>query len=202
MDKNYVEIIGYHGTSSKHAKNIEKYGLDPDKTHIRSDHWLGQGVYFFADFNLAKWWAHDIAGKSYNCDEFPIVYQAQIQVSEEELLNLDNHEQYDLFLGRLLNMQETIEKDAKNRMPVFNAEQQKAVYFDYYKAMYNISVIIFTFSKDCAKYGTFRTGSDLMRQKKLEKTLGLAYHEKQICVSKKKCIKYAEISYTGEDEVI
>ena len=37
------------------------------------------------------------------------------------------------------------------------------------------------FSKDCAKYGTFRTGEDLAQQKKLEKALNIAYHEKQIC---------------------
>ena len=73
---------------------------------------------------------------------------------------------------------------------------------DYYKAMYGISVIMFTFSKDCAKYGTFRTGADLSRQKTQEKVPGLAYHEKQICVSKKKCIKCVEMRYTGEDEVI
>ena len=125
-----------------------------------------------------------------------------IEAPKEEILDLDNYKEYDLFLERLLDMQKEIAKDARERMPVFDPEQQRAVYFDYYKAMYGISVIMFTFSKDCAKYGTFRTGTDLSRQKKLEKVLGLAYHEKQICVSKKKCIKYVEMRYNGEDEVI
>ena len=202
MDANYVEMTGYHGTSSRHAESIAKHGLDPEKTHMRPDHWLGQGVYFFTAFDLARWWAYDIAGKPYNRGTFPIVYQALIQAPQEEILDLDNYKEYDLFLGRLLDVQKEIEQDARGRMPVFNPEQQRAVYFDYYRAMYGISVIMFTFSKDCAKYGTFRTGVDLLQQKKLEKALGLAYHEKQICVSKKKCIKRVEMRYTGEDEVI
>lgn len=202
MDKDYVEMIGYHGTSSVHAEKIAKYGLDPDKTHIRPDHWLGQGVYFFSEFDLARWWADDIAGKLYNRGSFPIVYQAQIQAPREEILDLDNPKEYDLFLGRLLDMQKEIEADSENRMPVFNREQHRAVYFDYYREMYHKSVIMYTFSKDCARYGTYRTGTDLAQQKKLEKALGLAYHEKQICVSKKKCIKCVEMLYTGEDEVI
>ena len=105
-------------------------------------------------------------------------------------------------INRILEMQNEIECDAKNRMPVFSPEQQRAVYFDYYKKMYHISVIMYTFSKDCAKYGTFRTGEDLAQQKKLEKALNIAYHEKQICVSQKKCIKDLKVWYNGEDEVI
>ena len=122
--------------------------------------------------------------------------------TREEVLDLDNYKEYDLFLNRILEMQNEIECDAKNRMPVFSPEQQRAVYFDYYKKMYHISVIMYTFSKDCAKYGTFRTGEDLAQQKKLEKALNIAYHEKQICVSQKKCIKDLKVWYNGEDEVI
>ena len=63
-------------------------------------------------------------------------------------------------------------------------------------------MIIYTFSKECATYGTFRKGSDLARQIELQRALGLAYHEKQICVSQKKCIKDLKVWYNGEDEVI
>ena len=202
MNEHYIEMIGYHGTHSGHADSIEKNGLDPDKTRIRRDHWLGQGVYFYDEFDLAKWWAYDIAGKPYNYGNFPIVYQAQIQAPDEEVLNLDNHEEYDLFMNRVLNMQKEIEKDEEGRVPIFRPEQQRAVYFDYYREMYHKSVIMFTFSKDCAGYGTFRKAAELSQQRKLAKNLGLAYHEKQICVSKKKYIKNAEIRYSGEDEVI
>lgn len=130
MDVNCTVITGYHGTSSNYTESIEKHGLDPDKTHTRPDHWLGQGVYFFEDSDLAKWWACDISGKKYNQGSYPVIYQAQIQAPREEVLDLDNYKEYDLFLNRILEMQNEIECDAKNRMPVFSPEQQRAVYFD------------------------------------------------------------------------
>ena len=46
MDENSTVKTGYHGTTSNYTESIEKHGLDPDKTHTRPDHWLGQGVYF------------------------------------------------------------------------------------------------------------------------------------------------------------
>ena len=85
MDVKYVEMTGYHGTISKYADSIAKYGLDPDKTHKRPDHWLGQGVYLFEDFDLARWWADTMAGKLYNAGNFPIVYQTQIRTSKEKI---------------------------------------------------------------------------------------------------------------------
>ena len=87
-------------------------------------------------------------------------------------------------------MQNEIESNDEGKVPIFDREKQRAVYFDYYKAKYQISVIIYTFSKECA------------RQIELQRALGLAYHEKQICVSKKECIKNIEVLYNGEDEVI
>ena len=44
--------------------------------------------------------------------------------------------------------------------------------FDYYKAKYQISVIIYTFSKECATYGTFRKGSDLATTDRIAKGIG------------------------------
>lgn len=184
MDVNCTVITGYHGTSSNYAESIEKHGLDPDKTHTRPDHWLGQGVYFLKILILQNG-GRVIYQVRNIIRSYPVIYQAQIQAPREEVLDLDNYKEYDLFLNRILEMQNEIECDAKNRMPVFSPEQQRAVYFDYYKKMYHISVIMYTFSKDCAKYGTFRTGEDLAQQKKLEKALNIAYHEKQICVSQR-----------------
>lgn len=50
MDVKYVEMTGYHGTISKYADSIAKYGLDPDKTHKRPDHWLGSRCLSFRRF--------------------------------------------------------------------------------------------------------------------------------------------------------
>ena len=46
--------VGYHGTCSKYRYDIEKNGLDPIKSKYRADHWLGQGVYFFDDYDKTE----------------------------------------------------------------------------------------------------------------------------------------------------
>lgn len=202
MKMDTAKIIGYHGTCSLHAESIAKHGFDPSLVRFRNDHWLGQGVYFFNLPDLAMWWASDISGKSHNKGSFPIVYQVNIEADSKEILDLDNYQEYDQFMTDILEIQKEIEENIKERVPVFNQPQFRAVYFDYYKQIHGISVIIFTFSKDCTCYGTFRSPDKLARQKKLAKALGLSYHEKQICVSKKECIKDVTIIYNGEDEVI
>lgn len=48
-----MKEIGYHGTCLRYRHNIEKNGLDPEECNQRNDHWLGQGVYFFDDYDHA-----------------------------------------------------------------------------------------------------------------------------------------------------
>ena len=62
--------------------------------------------------------------------------------------NLDNHKEYNRFIDRILKMQNEIESNDEGKVPIFDREKQRAVYFDYYKAKYQISVIIYTFSKE------------------------------------------------------
>lgn len=148
------------------------------------------------------WWAEDISQKKRNEGSFPIIYQAVISAAESEVLNLDDEKTVDLFFTRILEHQAEIEADARGRYPVFTEEKFRAVYFDYYKEEYGISVIIYTFPKPCIKYGTFRNKEELRRQKQLVQALGISYRETQICVSRKDCIVCAVLACNGEDEVI
>lgn len=202
MEENIVTMTGYHGTCSNAVKNIEKYGLDPEQVKYRDDHWLGQGVYFFEDYRKAQWWANDIAGKSWNQGSYPVIYQADIKAKESKILDLDNENSLDLFYTRILYCLKEIESPSREKYPIFTKESIRAVYFDYYKIEYGISVIMYTFHKDCIKYGKTRNKNALNQQKKLVRALGVAYKEKQICVSDKNCIVNVTIAYNGEDEVI
>lgn len=50
----------YHGTDYTVAKKIEEGGF----TFKSSDyHWLGNGVYFYLDYSLAKWWTSKPSAK-------------------------------------------------------------------------------------------------------------------------------------------
>ena len=74
-------------------------------------------------------------------------------------------------------------------MPVFDDKNFRALFFDYYKQKKNIAVITRTFQKDYAGYTTRRNKKDKELQKKIMNITGLGFNERQICVSKKECIK-------------
>lgn len=87
-------------------------------------------------------------------------------------------------------------------MPIFENDNFRAVVFDYYKQRNEISVIIGTFSKDVAGYTTRRNSEELIKQRKIMKIINIRFNERQICVSKKECIKKTKLVYNEEDEVI
>ena len=79
---------------------------------------------------------------------------------------------------------------------------QGVYFFDYYKEQNEISVIIGTFQKEFAGYTTKRNYSERELQKKIMGIIGIKFKERQICVSKKECIKTTKLIYNEEEEVI
>lgn len=193
---------GYHGTCSKYRHSIEKNGLDPSKSKYRANHWLGQGVYFFDDYIKANWWASNVSHKNGDCGK--LIYQSIIVAPDEEVLDLDDNSQLDYFITETLNTIEEIEKECQGKMPIIdNYESLRALFFDYFKKNKNISVIIGTFQKDAAGYTTIRCHDELEKQKKIMSIIGIKFNERQICVSKKECIKSTDLIYNeNEEEVI
>lgn len=202
MNEKLNEFVGYHGTCSRWYNSIEEHGLDPEKVKYREDHWLGQGVYLFEEYDRALWWANDQSDKPANAEFYPTIYEAKIVAKEEEILDLDNDAQLDKFYDAILEINKEIEISLSAKYPVFKEKQFRAVYFDYYKEKNNISVIIRTFNKPIASYAKTRCKNDLNKIVSLANNLGLGYVEKQICVSTKRCIENIELVYNGEDEVI
>jgi len=202
MQEDKITMQGFHGTCSKHFKSIKEYGLDPKKVKYREDHWLGQGVYFFDDLEIAEWWAIDQSEKSYNINTYPIVYSAQIIADKHRILNLDNKIELDSFLDFIVQTSDDIKVAYTEKVPEFTEESFRAVYFDYYKRQNDIAVIIYTFSKPLVKYAKMRNHNETKLIKKFSNILKIDYHEKQICVSDKICIEDIKIEYNGKEEVI
>ncbi len=202
MESSKLNLFGYHGTCSKFKDSIENKGLDPNEVKCRDDHWLGHGVYYFEEFSQAKWWAYNISRQEDNKGSYSLIYKSMIEADYDEVLNLDNNIDVDKFMSYIIVHLSEIEKDDKNRLPIFTEDTLRAVYFDYYRIQNNISVIIHTFTKNAVKYCSIRKPKELEKQKKLVKRLNIPYKEKQICVSKKDCIKNTEIVYNEEEEVI
>lgn len=194
-----MRVAGYHGTCSKYRDSIEKDGLDPKKSKNRSDHWLGQGVYFFDDHEKAKWWASGISSKNGDCGS--LVYKAIIQASDKAVLDLDDNAQLDYFMTESLKTVKEIEEKCQGAMPIFDRKKFRAVLFDYFKEKNDIAVIIGTFQKDAAGYTIKRSRDELKKQKAIMDAIGIRFKEKQICVSRKECIKSTDLVY-DEGEVI
>lgn len=190
----------YHGTCTKHRYSIENHGLDPAKCKYRSDHWLGQGVYFFDDYEKARWWASSISSQNNNCGG--VVFQSAIEARDEEVLNLDDYHQLDCFLTEIISILEDIQKECSGKMPVFEKDCFRALFFDYYKTKKGISVITATFQKNAAGYTARRNSEELKKQTQIMNLIKIRFHERQICVSKKECIKSSKIVYNEEEEVI
>ena len=191
---------GYHGTCSKYRYNIEKDGLDPQKCKYREDHWLGQGVYFFDDYDKAMWWATTISSQNDNCGA--MIFKSIIEAPDEEVLNLDDNKQLDEFMTESLKLIEDVKINCPGKMPIFEDSKFRAVLFDYYKQQNGISVIIGTFCKEFAGDTTKRSESDKAMQRKIMNIIGIKFRERQICVSKKECIKLTKLVYNEEEEVI
>lgn len=81
-----MKEVGYHGTCAKYRHNIDKEGLDPAKCKYRSDHWLGQGVYYFDDYDKALWWAANSSSQNNNCGG--VIFESLIEAADEKVLNL------------------------------------------------------------------------------------------------------------------
>ena len=201
-----ISLKGYHGTCSFARKSIESKGLDPEATTKRNNHWLGNGVYFFEDFAIAKWWAVGVASKNHG--SLPIIYGACIVVEEKQGLDLDNNEEqakFRHFVEEKLKDIEALCKEDDIGYPTFSLEQFRGVFFDYYKREFGIKVVIATFNKDFVKYAPYyptkKVEQDFNRE--FSRAFGVTYKEKQICVSDGNCIRdYKEINTIEEAEVV
>lgn len=191
---------GYHGTCLKFKDDIVANGLDPSKCKYRKDHWLGQGVYFFEDYNKAEWWAENTSSNNGKCGK--VVFKSVIDATDNEILNLDDDLQLDRFISEVIDSLDDIKQLCNGSMPIFDDRSFRAVFFDYYKKKHGISVIIGTFEKDYAGYTKHRTRRELDIQNKIMNITGIRFHERQICVSNKECIKSTIIVYNEAEEVI
>lgn len=197
-----IKIEGYHGTTSSYKESITKEGLDPEKTNERENHWLGDGVYFFEKYKMAKWWGDIIASNASKKTEdvYSIVCKTQIEVFKENVLDLDISEDLDKFGDFSLELDKKFKE--KKHLNFKSQRQMRGVYFNYYKMKNNIFVIMNTFEKEKTTYAKYRDKKDLSDQITLFKALGLSYKEKQICVSNKECIKDIQVIDENKIEVI
>jgi len=190
MNDDYEYFTLYHGTSSNHMDSIQRNGLDPNRGNYRSDHWLGQGVYYFDNIELATWWAGNAV--RLNRKNYPylkklskVVYQSNVKVKKTQILNLDTVEGNIKLKSYYIEMLRNMEK--QNKSFNFKDNQLLCILCDSYKEDKNISLIIRTFTKQNASYIPTMQHFDIYNKE--ISLLKLPFFEKQFCVSKKNCIE-------------
>lgn len=100
-----LNICCYHGTDEASSQSILSNGKFI--VNKRSDHWLGNGTYFFVnDFEKAKWWAKSVTKRKKD-KLLPVVLYFDLNFDDLELLNLNTEAD----LGILDNFAEELFRD-------------------------------------------------------------------------------------------
>lgn len=178
-----ITIDAFHGTDKKWVSAIisDKFTYRKNK-----EHWLGNGVYFFIDLDLAKWWTTNPTKKfGGNIDKRAIIH-CNISVGRDEVLDLRTLQDYKQFVDIY---REEYLPNFFNRGIIFNKKIQartiRCAYCDYLKTRYNLKMIIGTFYMPTQPYLPEKYG-------KLFNRFNISYIEAQICVFDQDIIKNKE----------
>lgn len=158
-----MEKIVFHGTYSDDIEKIKKSILKNGFTYKRREnHWFGQGIYFFDEYEWAVMWANQ-KRNSESC-----IIQAKIFCDDKEFLNLDLVSSQKMVADCI----KEINKELKEKLYtiIFNDDNQKrCFYLDIIKENRNFKIIKHTFN--------------LPNKNRITKEIGIELSQIQFCVS-------------------
>ena len=179
------KIIGYHGTKERFAASIINNGFKIAIRKENDNHWLGHGIYFYSDYDLAVWWGRTKVNRQkekYGYNDTAIVIKGVIE--GDTVWDLDRPS----MLRKFKECQKELEQEfVKTGIKLdFSKDdtqmKMRCFWMDAVKEAYNISVIIYTFTRDNPSYVESKYHVNSREEFSL-RNLGLTYHEKQICVT-------------------
>lgn len=133
-----MDLILYHGTDLKYANEIVQNGFVPKSNPC---HWLGNGIYFYFDKSLAKWWTTNPTKKFGAEITTPAIVKTTIALEKENILDLRLFETYSKISIEYEKFFTEIYLPYHNQ--TINAMEFKCLFFDWYFAMNpQIKVII------------------------------------------------------------
>ncbi len=174
---NTFKITGYHGTFKDNVNNILSEGYTPK---MRDNHWLGQGIYFYDDIELAKWFAsRRYAGKH---GKQISVIKSLLSTIDEKVLDLNTRKGVDFVFEKISEIidQLNIVFDKDNEI------KNRCILLDIIKEYHQIDIIIKTFQTTSQTYGKV----NIEWFEKNYFPTGFNYNETQICASNNECIVY------------
>lgn len=176
--KNQFEIEGYHGTFKDNVHKIIEEGYTFSR---RENHWLGQGIYFYEDIELAKWFITRKYNKKYR--KQISVIKSILNTASDKVLDLDTNDGVDFVYKAL--------KELINEIKIeFNIDDEttnRCIILDIIKEYYSIDIIKMTFKTNNQSYG----GANIKFFEENYFPVGIYYSETQICATDNKCIKHS-----------
>ena len=97
------KIIGFHATDRALADSIIANGFSFSRSE---EHWLGNGVYFFADPDLAVWWGNNPTNTFGVKIEHPC-NSSFSEIESENLLDMRRLKDYNYVAGGLITVSST-----------------------------------------------------------------------------------------------
>lgn len=174
-----MEIIAYHGTDFEIAEQIKKNGFIAKES---PEHWLGNGIYFFLDESLAKWWTK--IDKPFGSKIIkPAIIKCKLTFEDNKLFNLLQLNTYNEFIDMFSDFYKMYCKNKPTILP--NWKKLRCTFCDYVHIIKNLDGILGNFIK---KEASYKNSSNQNFKKLL-----LEYTEIQICVFNEKCISDIEI---------
>ena len=160
----------YHGTDYSVAQKIQKeyFTIKQNKFH-----WLGNGIYFYQDKDLAKWWASS-PSKRFGTEIInPAIISAEINLKKANLLDLRTLKGYRECAKCYSEFSDIVCSYYADDKAI-DLERLRCCFFDYIMKKNDIDVIIGSFTKK-------QPYKDEPEIEYLE-AVDLGYPEVQICV--------------------
>ncbi len=90
-----IKFKAYHGTDESVAQAIVENGFI---SRPNREHWLGEGIYFFLDKNLAEWWTTNPTKKSGMRIQTPVVIECTFEIETDKIFDLRNLTDYNNYV--------------------------------------------------------------------------------------------------------
>jgi hypothetical protein len=132
----------FHGTDFDCATAICQDGFG---VKSNTEHWLGNGIYFYMDESLAKWWTTNPSNKFGSGIKSPALVECDIIVPEENVLDLTRLEDYKKYAASFNHYFQDIVYKRRPRENL-NINKLRCSFFDWIFLLGEISVIIGAFN--------------------------------------------------------
>lgn len=198
-------ITAYHGTKSCFKDAILKKNFRVKEPHKKDNHWLGHGVYFFDEYELAYWWAETkvtVHNQKYGENNSASVIEAYIVYNK--CVDLDTFKGRNIFFlfwqqyeKKLVRKGIVLDFAAGEKDSRLIQERKRCFALDCFKKEMGIDVLIYTFTRKDPSYEKSK------HNLKIASAFGMEYKEKQICVTApENIIKRRDVTYNNYQEVI